>query len=114
MEHTTKLFFLGTAAADFSPRLKTDCADRFDKDARRASCMMIGQTYMVDCGLYAMESLRIAGKDISKITDIFITHTHADHFVADHVAQIAAGKEDILRKFCLTSVLDLSDKQGSI
>ena len=74
MEHTTKLFFLGTAAADFSPRLKTDCADRFDKDARRASCMLIGENYMVDCGLYAMESLRIAGTDISKITDIFVTH----------------------------------------
>lgn len=97
MEHTTKLFFLGTAAADFSPRLKTDCANRFDKDARRASCMMIGQNYMVDCGLYALESLRIAGADISKITDIFVTHTHADHFIADHVAQIAAGKPQPLR-----------------
>lgn len=97
MEHTTKLFFLGTAAADFSPRLKTDCADRFDKDARRASCILIGERYMVDCGLYAMESLRIAGTDISKITDIFVTHFHADHFVADHAAQIAAGKEVPLR-----------------
>lgn len=97
MEQKTKLFFLGTAAANFSPRLKTDCKDRFDKDARRASCMLIGERYMVDCGMYALESLRIAGTDISKITDVFITHLHADHFVPEHVAQIAQGKETPLR-----------------
>lgn len=97
MEHTTKLFFLGTAAANFSPRLKTDCKDRFDKDARRASCMLIGEHCMVDCGLYALESLRIAGTDISKITDVFITHLHADHFVPEHVEKIAEGKETPLR-----------------
>ena len=97
MEHEMKLLFLGTAAANFSPRLKTDCKDRFDKDARRASCILIGENYMVDCGMYAMESLRIAGTDISKITDIFITHLHADHFIPEHIAQIAQGKQKPLR-----------------
>ena len=97
MEQVTKLLFLGTAAADFSPRLKTDCKDRFDKDARRASCMLIGENYMVDCGMYALESLRIAGTDVSKITDVFLTHLHADHFVPEHVAEVAKGKEKPLR-----------------
>ncbi len=97
MDNSTKLLFLGTAAADFSPRLKTDCKDRFDKDARRASCMMIGEHYMVDCGLYALDSIRIAGVDISKITDIFLTHLHADHFVPENVAKIAEGKQKPLR-----------------
>lgn len=97
MEHTTKLTFLGTAAANFSPRLKTDCKDRFDKDARRASSMLIGERYLIDCGMYVMESLRIAGTDVSKITDVFLTHLHADHFVPEHVAQIAAGKKRPLR-----------------
>ena len=31
----TKITFLGTCACDFSPRLKTDCRDRFDNDAYR-------------------------------------------------------------------------------
>lgn len=97
MDQTTKLQFLGTAAANFSPRLKTDCANCFDKDARRASCMLIGERYLVDCGLYVLESLRIAGTDVSKITDVFITHLHADHFVPEHVAKIAEGKETPLR-----------------
>ena len=97
MEQTTKLTFLGTAAANFSPRLKTDCKDCFDQDARRASCMLIGESYLIDCGMYVMESIRIAGVDMSKITDIFVTHLHADHFIADHAAQIAVGKEKPLR-----------------
>lgn len=97
MEQTTKLTFLGTAAANFPPRLKTDCKDRFDKDARRASCMLIGENYLIDCGMYVMESMRIAGTDVSKITDIFVTHLHADHFVAEHAEQIAAGKDKQLR-----------------
>lgn len=97
MEQTTKLLFLGTAAANFLPQLKNECKDRFDKDARRASCMLIGDNILVDCGMYVMESMRIAGTDVSKITDIFVTHFHADHFIADHVAQIAAGKEKPLR-----------------
>ena len=97
MEQTTKLIFLGTAAANFLPELKTIYKDCFDKTARRASCMLIGENYLVDCGMYVMESIRIAGVDMAKITDIFVTHLHADHFIADHVAQIAAGKEKPLR-----------------
>ncbi len=97
MEQTTKLFFLGTAAANFLPILKTECKDRFDKNARRASCMLIGENYLVDCGMYVLESMRIAGTDMSKITDIFITHLHADHFVPEHVAEIAKGKEKPVR-----------------
>lgn len=97
MEQTTLLTFLGTAAANFSPRLKTDCKDRFDPDARRASCLLIGENYLVDCGMYVLESIRIAGVDMAKITDIFVTHLHADHFIPEHVEKIAAGKEKPLR-----------------
>lgn len=97
MEQKTKLTFLGTAAANFLPQLKTVCKDRFDNDARRASCMLIGESCLVDCGMYVLESARIAGTDLSKITDIFVTHLHADHFIPEHVAQIAQGKERPLR-----------------
>ena len=97
MDHKIELLFLGTAAADFSPRLKTDCKNRFDKNARRASCMLVGTHYMIDCGMYALESLRIAKADISQITDIFLTHLHADHFNPENIAFIADGKEKPLR-----------------
>ena len=92
-----KLMFLGTAAADFSKRLLTDCKDRFDKDARRASCLLIGEHYLVDCGPHAIDSLKIAGADICAITDLFLTHLHSDHFSPENIEEIAAAKKDPLR-----------------
>ena len=44
--------FLGTSAADFSLLRATDCHDRFDKNARRASCMMIEENILIDCGMH--------------------------------------------------------------
>lgn len=81
--------FLGTCAADFSPRLSGDCKDRFDNDARRASCALINGRYLLDCGPHCPDSLRIAGADPAAITDIIITHLHADHFVKESVEFIA-------------------------
>lgn len=81
--------FLGTCAADFSPRLSGDCKDRFDLDARRASCALINGRYLIDCGPHCPDSLRIAGTDTEKITDIFITHTHSDHFVKESVEYVS-------------------------
>ena len=92
--------FLGTSAADFKLLRATDCNDRFDKNARRASCMMFGESILIDCGMHVMDSLRIAQKDISKITDIFVTHFHADHFDQKHVEMIAEGKTAPLRLWC--------------
>ncbi len=86
---SVKFQFLGTCAADFSPRLQGDCKDRFDFDARRASCAIINGRYLLDCGPHCPESLAIAGYDPKDITDIFITHTHNDHFKKDSVAYIA-------------------------
>ena len=84
-----EFMFLGTCAADFSPRLSCDCKDRFDLDARRASCALINGRYLLDCGPHCPDSLRIAGVDTAKITDIFITHTHPDHFIKESVAFVA-------------------------
>ena len=93
----TQITFLGTCACDFSPRLRTDCKDRFDNDARRSSAIMIGESVLIDCGIHTLESLRIADKDIKKITDVFITHLHSDHFNADNLRAIAKEKDEPLR-----------------
>ena len=91
-----EITFLGTCACDFSPRLKGECRERFDLDARRSSAIMIGESVLVDCGVHTLESLRIAGKDIKKITDVFITHLHGDHFNADNLRAIANEKDEPL------------------
>ena len=92
-----KLYFLGTCACDFSPRLKTDLKDSFDKDARRSSALLLDDRFLIDCGVHTLESLGIAKKDISKITDIFITHTHMDHYNEENIRAIARGRSTPLR-----------------
>ena len=92
--------FLGTSAADFKLLRSTDCADRFDKNARRASCMMIGESILIDCGMHVLDSIRIAKIDTSKITDVFVTHFHADHFNREHLEAIAEGKPNPVRLWC--------------
>ena len=92
-----KLTFLGTGAHDYSARLLTECKDKFDKDARRSSAMMIGESLLIDCGDHILDELRIAGRDPGKITDVFNTHQHGDHFNAENIAVIAASADRPLR-----------------
>jgi phosphoribosyl 1,2-cyclic phosphate phosphodiesterase len=94
---TLDLQFLGTCAYDFSPRLEGDCRDRFDKDARRSSALLVNGQYLIDCGIHTLDSLCIIGKPYHEITDLFVTHLHGDHFNRDHVAALAAGRTEPLR-----------------
>lgn len=91
------LLFLGTCAADYSPLLKTDYKDCFDKNARRSSCVLLNGQMLIDCGEHSLDSLRIAKIPYSQITDILLTHLHADHYNAEHIRRIAEGRESALR-----------------
>ena len=91
------LTFLGTGAHDYSARLLTDCKDKFDKDARRSSAVMIGESYLIDCGDHILDELRIAERDPAGITDIFNTHQHGDHFNSDNLRAIAKRAEKKIR-----------------
>lgn len=88
---TFELLFLGTCACDFSPRLETEFKDKFDFNARRASSVLVNKSILIDCGPHCLDSLRIAGADMSKITDVFISHTHCDHFNVQNIEKIAAA-----------------------
>ena len=83
------LLFLGTSAHDFSPRLEGDCKDRFDLDARRASCALLNGCYLIDCGPHCLDAMRIANVDPAQIRELFMTHFHSDHFNADNVNRLA-------------------------
>ncbi len=86
---TYQLLFLGTCACDYSPRLATDCKDRFDLDARRASCLLINGRILVDCGPHCLDAMRIAGVDAGAVTDLLLTHLHSDHFNPENVQTLA-------------------------
>ena len=94
---SVKFQFLGTCAADFSPKLKTDFVDCFDMNARRSSAALINGRYLIDCGVHTIDSLRIAGIPLENITDVFFTHLHGDHYQAANLAKIAAAKSEPLR-----------------
>ncbi len=98
-----KFQFLGTCAADFSPKLKTDFVDCFDMNARRSSAALIDGRYLIDCGVHTIDSLRIAGIHLESITDVFFTHLHGDHFQAANLQKIAAAKTEPLRVWVANS-----------
>lgn len=89
-----KLFFLGTCAADFSPKLNNECANCFDKDARRASCALLDSRFLIDCGPHCIDSMRIADIDMTTITDVFFTHLHDDHFNLDNLQIIISARAE--------------------
>ena len=95
-----ELLFLGTCACDYSKKLETEYKDAFDFDARRSSCVLLDNRYLIDCGEHTLQALRIAKVDYSAITDIFITHLHSDHYNVKHIAEIAKGKKEKLRVWC--------------
>ena len=96
----TEILFLGTCADDFSPLLAGKFKNRFDKNARRSSSLLIGGKYLIDCGPHCLDSFKIAGADAGGITDLFITHTHTDHFNADNIRALLKGREKPLRIRC--------------
>ena len=92
-----KITFLGTGAADFSPLLKIEYKNKLSKDHRRSSSILIEEQFLVDCGPHTAESFRLQGLDTSKVTDLFLTHFHDDHYDRDSIAQIAAQTAEPLR-----------------
>ncbi|MBQ8163277.1 MAG: MBL fold metallo-hydrolase [Clostridia bacterium] len=91
--------FLGTCACDFSSKLETEFKNSFDKDARRASAVLINGNYLVDAGVHIIDSLRIADINARDITDLFITHMHSDHFDIKNISIIANEKKEPLRLY---------------
>ena len=92
-----EITFLGTCACDYSPKLETEFKNRFDKNARRSSCTLMNDCYLIDGGDHLLDSLRIYGKNGNEIDDMFISHLHRDHYNRDHIAKIAEGKKEPLR-----------------
>lgn len=89
--------FLGTCAYDFDERLNTLEGNRFHKDIRRSSSVLLNGHWLIDCGPHTIGSLQIIGKPLSEITDLFLTHLHADHFDVENVRKIASKKREKLR-----------------
>lgn len=111
-----EVLFLGTCAYDYSPLLETMYKDVFDKDARRSSCALIDGKYLIDCGDHCLEELRIAKIDLTKITDIFVTHFHRDHYNVKCISEIAKIGQRTLRVWVRSgaSVIDITNVEWKL
>lgn len=89
--------FLGSCACDFSPKLESEYKDSFGLNERRASSVLVNGKYLIDAGMHILDSMRIADIDSRKITDIFISHIHDDHFNADNIQKIASKSKTPIR-----------------
>jgi len=90
----TELLFLGTGAAD---TMHAVFPDNFDnKDNRRCTSSLLDGHVLLDCGPHTLQSLKIAGVDISTITDVIFTHLHKDHFDAEAVKTVAKAAKSPL------------------
>ncbi|MBQ8392897.1 MAG: MBL fold metallo-hydrolase [Clostridia bacterium] len=94
---TLNIKFLGTCACDFSQKLENEYKDCFGLNERRASAMLINGQYLIDAGMHILDSMRIAEIDLATVTDIFVTHTHSDHFDTFNVERLARNRKKTLR-----------------
>ena len=79
------MLFLGTGAAELFPNPYCDCdvcqrARREGAIPRKRSALLMDETTMVDFGPDVMAASQMYDAPLSKVQDVFITHTHEDHF----------------------------------
>lgn len=81
-----KLQFLGTAAAEAFPALFCHCEvcrrarAAGGKDIRARSGLLLNDTAMIDFPPDIYLTMLRFGLDIGNVRDLFITHSHSDHF----------------------------------
>lgn len=85
-----KILFLGTGASDWPfgsyPKGKEILVSGL---FRGSSSLLLSNEVLVDCGPSVPEALSRFEVDCTRLRDIFITHTHADHFCLDALRNVA-------------------------
>ena len=96
-----KILFLGTGAAG---AIKTPNAE-IKPGQRRCASMMIDDTVVVDIALQSFDYATQLGKDTAAVTDIFLSHTHGDHYCKATLLQYAAAAKEKINFWCHESAV---------
>jgi phosphoribosyl 1,2-cyclic phosphate phosphodiesterase len=86
-----KLQFLGTSAGECYPALWCNCAYctyarvHGGRNIRLNSCAVLDEDVLIDMGATCFSAALQYGVDITKISHLFITHDHQDHFFPQHL-----------------------------
>lgn len=89
------ILFLGTGAADWDEKLyPKNKSDLIAGLHRGLSSILINNSILVDCGPTVPRALDMFGVDLNSITDILITHSHADHFNVKSINEIQTKRSN--------------------
>lgn len=86
-----KLQFLGTSAGDCYPALWCNCAyctyarEHGGRNIRFNSCAVLDGNTLIDMGATCFSAALKFGTDLTKISNLFVTHNHQDHFFPQHL-----------------------------
>ena len=103
-----KIQYWGTAAAEGVPALFCDCdvcrsAKKFGgRRVRTRSQLLINGELLIDFGPDTFTNALKYGFDTASLTDVLITHSHADHFCPIDIAYRRRGFASVLRHDTLT------------
>ena len=95
-EEKVELLFLGTGAANWPrryPPLKKKLARG---QVRGMSSMLVNGRILIDCGPTVLDVMKRYDVDPAGITDILLTHTHADHLHGDTLLALVASRDATL------------------
>ena len=96
----TELLFLGTGAADWAEIPDDNVKFDTDKKIRRRSTVLVNGRYLIDCAPFSCDYAQYLGVDTSKITDIFLTHSHIDHLYRDSLLKFIKAAENKITFHC--------------
>ena len=88
-----ELLFLGTGAADWSSKYPPAEKQLERGEVRGMSSMLVNGNILIDCGPTVLDAMNRYKVNPADITDILLTHTHADHFHQDTLLAIADAKD---------------------
>ncbi len=89
--------FLGTAAADVLPGPLCSCpicrdARKDPKHGRLRSMFLLDRENLIDCGPDLAAAAMRHGVDLSDLKNVFLTHTHEDHFCPSNAGLIRMSR----------------------
>lgn len=78
-----EICFAGTGAANWN------WTKPLTSENRGSTCTLLDNHILIDAGPTLLNSLELAGKDYADVTDLFITHTHSDHFNFEQIEKLS-------------------------